>query len=73
MVKKGYHLFFKSPKTKYAIELVYKQDYYKSIQILNDIIKSDVNNPVLHFYMAIALSKLSKTTEANESFKATIE
>jgi tetratricopeptide (TPR) repeat protein len=73
MVKKGYHLLFKNTKTKYAIELIYKLEFYRAAQLLADILSSDPNNPVLHYYKATALSKLNKHVEATDSFKAVIE
>jgi tetratricopeptide (TPR) repeat protein len=73
MVKKGYHLLFKNPKTKFAIELVYKQEYRKSIVLFNEILQNDPYNAIVNYYMAIALSEIGKNSEANNYYKATIE
>lgn len=73
MVKKGYHLLFKNPKTKLAIETFYKQDFIKSVTLFAEILKSDKNNPIVSYYMASALVKQGKTLEANEYFKVVVE
>ncbi|OMJ76039.1 hypothetical protein SteCoe_23174 [Stentor coeruleus] len=73
MVKKGYHLLFKNPKTKFAIELFHKQEYRKSIVLFNEILQKDPYNTIVNYYMAISLTEINKNLEANDYYKATIE
>jgi tetratricopeptide (TPR) repeat protein len=73
MVKKGYHLLFKSPKTKSGIELLFKKDYTKSISILSEVLESDSNNPVVNYYIALALVKSSQINESTQYYRKTIE
>jgi len=73
MVKKGYHLLFKNPKTKLAIETFYKQDFIKAACLFTEILKSDQDNPIVSFYMASALVKQGRNLEANEYFKAVVQ
>jgi superkiller protein 3 len=73
MVKKGYHLLFKNPKTKQAIESLLKQEVNKSILLFHEILKNDPNNPVVTFYLASALLKQNKINEAHDMFRNCIE
>ena len=73
MVKKGYHLLFKNPKTKFAIELLCKKEYFKSTHFFFEILKNDSHNPVVCYYMGLALTKLGRNLEANDYYKITIE
>lgn len=73
MVKKGYHLLFKNPKTKLAIETLHSQDFIKAVTLFADILKTDPTNPVVSYYMANALLKQGKLHEAYEYLKAVVE
>ena len=73
MVKKGYHLLFKNPKTKLAIELLHKHEINKALVLFYEILKNDQNNPVICYYLANALVKVNKHAEANEMFRSCVE
>lgn len=73
MLKKGYYLLFKNPKTKHAIELLIKQEVLKSIQVFTEVLLTDPYNPIVNFYMALNLVKLTRAVEAHERFRVTIE
>ena len=73
MIKKGYYLLFKSPRTRIAIELLVKQELMKSLMHFSEILQADPENPIVNYYMGLNLEKLARISEANDRFKIAIE
>ncbi|CAG9325449.1 unnamed protein product [Blepharisma stoltei] len=73
MVTKGYHLLFKNSKTKQGIECLLRQQYNEAASILQEVHQTDLENPVVNYYLGLTYSKLDDLKSANICFKKVIE
>lgn len=72
MVEKGYHLFFKNPKTKEGIEDFLRKEYKIALNTLKEVLQTDIDNPAVNYYTGMCYKKLGRARRAREFLKAAI-
>jgi len=68
MVAKGYHLLFKHPRIREAIEYYLSQKYEGARDLLTEIRSGDKKNLIVTYYLASAMLKLGNEERAKALF-----
>lgn len=66
MVAKGYHLLFKSPKTKPGIEALFEGDLHCASTLLTEALQNDPLNPAVNYYLAVTYARLGDSFRTQE-------
>ena len=73
MVAKGYHLLFKHPRIREAIEYYLSQKYEAARDLLTEIRNSDKKNLIVTYYLASSLLKLGVEDRAQTLFQQVVK